>query len=60
MIAPIIRILLRYVVGGLMMGSIAMGEQFAADPDIVITLSAVVGLAVEGFWIASRKLGWNR
>jgi hypothetical protein len=60
MIAPIIRIVLRYVVGGLMMGSIAMGEQFAADPDIVITLSAVVGLAVEGFWIASRKLGWNR
>jgi hypothetical protein len=60
MIAPIIRIVLRYVVGGLMMGSIAMGEQFAADPDIVITLSAAVGVVVEGFWIASRKLGWNR
>jgi hypothetical protein len=60
MIAPVIRIVLRYIVGGLMMGSIAMGEQFAADPDIVITLSAVVSLAVEGFWIASRKLGWNR
>jgi hypothetical protein len=60
MIAPIIRIVLRYIVGGLMMGSITMGEQFAADPDIVITLSAVVSLAVEGFWIASRRLGWNR
>lgn len=56
--APIARILLRYVIGIVAGGSVALGDQLAADPDIVIAVSMLIGAAVEGvYWLAKRK-GW--
>ena len=55
---PIIRVVLRYIVGGVFVGSQAVGDQLAADPDLVAALSIFVGLGVEAFWMLARKKGW--
>lgn len=55
---PLVRIFLRYVVGGVFVGSQAVGEQLAADPDVVAGLAALVGVGVEAFWVLAKKKGW--
>ncbi|WP_224826301.1 hypothetical protein [Cognatishimia sp. MH4019] len=57
---PIVRIILRYVVGGLIMGSQAAGDALAADPDIVIAGAALLGMAVEGFYMLANRKGWAK
>ena len=57
--APLSRIILRYIVGAAAMGSQEVGERLAADPDLVLALSVAVGIAVEGFYAASKKWGWS-
>ncbi|WP_422383288.1 hypothetical protein [Roseibium album] len=52
-----IRIALRYGIGAAMMGSPVIGQQLAADPDIVFAVSGLAGLAVEGFYAASKRIG---
>lgn len=54
--APIARIILRYLVGGVFMGSAAIGSQLAADPDIVAVAALAVAAVVEvAYTIAKRK-----
>lgn len=57
-LAPIVRIFLRYVVGGLFVGSAAVGEELAADPDLVMALSLILGVAVEAAYVFAKKKGW--
>ena len=52
-----IRIALRYGIGAVAMGSPVIGEQLAADPDIVFAVSGLAALVVEGFYVASKKIG---
>lgn len=56
--APIIRIVLRYVVGALFVGAGPVAEQLAADPDIVMVLAAGLGAAVEAGYLIARRKGW--
>lgn len=54
---PIIRIVLRYIVGAGLMGSHAIGEQLAADPDIVMIGALALGAVVEFFYAMARRKG---
>lgn len=55
---PIVRIILRYVVGAGIMGSEAIGEALAANPDVVLIGSMVIGAAVEGGYALAKRRGW--
>lgn len=55
---PLVRVALRYIVGGVFVGSPVIGEQLAADPDLVAGLAALVGAAVEAAWVLAKKRGW--
>jgi hypothetical protein len=50
------RILLRYGVG--LVAGLAYGNQLAADPDIVMAVAALIGIATEGAYALARKYGW--
>lgn len=52
--APIVRIILRYIAGGLFMGSAAVGEQLAADPDLVMLGSLALAAVVEAIYARSK------
>lgn len=56
--APLARIILRYVIGGLAMGSVTVGEQLAADPDLVLYGSLALGAVVEGVYALAKRKGW--
>lgn len=56
--APLARIALRYIVGGVFMGSDAVGQQLAADPDIVAVAAVAVGVAVEAAYTFAKRKGW--
>lgn len=55
--APWIRIILRYGIGAALIGSQAIGEELAADPDLVAVLCAVAMLAVEAVYIRAKRKG---
>lgn len=55
---PLVRIFLRYIVGGVFVGSQAVGDQLATDPDLVAACALLVGAAVEGFWFLAKRRGW--
>ena len=54
--APIARILLRYGVGAV--AGLSVGNQLAADPDIVLALAAGLAAAVEGAYALAKRKGW--
>jgi hypothetical protein len=56
MTAVAARILLRYGVG--LVAGLAYGNQLAADPDIVMAVAALIGIATEGAYALARKYGW--
>lgn len=56
--APIVRIVLRYVLGAAFMGSDELGQQFAADPDLIALGTVVIGAAVEGIYALAKRKGW--
>jgi preprotein translocase subunit Sec61beta len=58
MTGAIARILLRYVVGMGIAGSAVIGDQLATDPDIVMAVSAVIGLGVEWAYVIAKRRGW--
>lgn len=55
MIEVVIRIALRYLIGGVFMGSIAMGDQFASDPDLVAFFAFVAMAAIEGWYAFAKR-----
>jgi hypothetical protein len=56
MIAPIIRIVLRYGVGAVL--GLHVGDMLAGDPDIVMMIAAGVGAATEAGYALAKKKGW--
>ena len=56
--APLARILLRYVAGAGIMGSQALGNQLAADPDLVLYLSLGLAAVVEAAYAYAKRKGW--
>ena len=58
--APIARIILRYLVGAAFMGSAALGEQLAADPDLVSMGAVGIAAVVEGAYAMAVKKGWAK
>lgn len=52
------RIILRYVVGAAFAGSPWLGEQLATDPDIVMAVSALIGVCVEFAYSMAKRHGW--
>ncbi len=52
-----IRIFLRYVVGAGLMGSSEIGQMLATDPDAVFIVSAIIGAAVEAYYVFARRYG---
>jgi hypothetical protein len=57
--APIARIILRYIVGGVIVGSQAAGDNFAADPDLVTAIAAAIGGGVELAYAMAKRNGWS-
>ena len=58
--APIARIILRYLVGAGLAGSVMAGDRLAADPDLVLYLSLAIGAAVETAYAFAVKRGWAK
>ena len=58
--APLARIVLRYVAGAGLMGSAVIGDQLAADPDLVFYASLAIGAVVEAFYVLATRKGWTR
>lgn len=56
MIAPIIRIVLRYGVG--LVFGMEVGSLLAGDPDVVLLVAAGVGVATEAVYAYAKKKGW--
>lgn len=56
MIAPLIRIVLRYGVGA--MFGMEIGQMLAGDPDVVMLLAAGVGVATETVYVMAKRRGW--
>lgn len=54
--APIARIMLRYVVGGI--GGMQLGDVLAGDPDVVFYVAIGIGAAVEGVYAYAKRKGW--
>lgn len=63
-IAPIARILLRYLGGALISAGFAINPNSLSDPDLVQVLCFVIGglctALSEGFYVVARRRGWNR
>ena len=57
--APLARIILRYIAGAGIMGSQALGNQLAADPDLVLYLSLGLAAAVETAYTYAKRRGWS-
>jgi len=58
---PIVRIVLRYIAGGLVtMGLVSpeTAEVPQQDPDLLWMLGAAVGVITEGFYSWAKKKGW--
>jgi len=57
--AAVARIILRYLVGGAVAGSVEIGHRLATDPDIVMLVAFAIGAAVEGFYALAKRRGWT-
>lgn len=54
--APIARIILRYIIGGII--GAAQGDMLAGDPDIVTAMALAIGALVEVAYAIAKKRGW--
>lgn len=54
--APIVRIILRYLVGAVIGASQA--DMLAGDPDVVTVLALALGAAVEVIYAFAKRKGW--
>jgi hypothetical protein len=57
--APYARIILRYIAGAGVFGSLALGEELAGDPDLVLGLSLAIATAVELVYAHAKRRGWD-
>ena len=63
-IAPLVRILLRWIGGYFIAKGIASSPDTFTDPDLVTVIcfavAGVCGMISEGWWMLARKRGWSR
>ena len=57
--APLVRIALRYLVGGLFFGSVEIGDRLAADPDLVAFGALALVPVIEGIYVLAKRKGWK-
>jgi len=55
--APLVRICLRYLIGAVIAGSQVIGDDLAADPDLVSVLALAIGAIVEFVYYRAKKHG---
>jgi hypothetical protein len=55
--APLARIALRYIVGGVV--GMEAGDLLAGDPDIVFYVAMGIGAAVEAAYTLAKNRGWT-
>lgn len=53
---PIARIVLRYVVGGVV--GLEAGAALAGDPDVVLYVALAIGALVEAAYGVAKRRGW--
>lgn len=53
----IARIIIRYGVG--IVAGLAYGDQLAADPDLVMAVAALIGIATEAAYALAKRKGWS-
>ena len=61
--APLIRILLRYVAMALVTRGLISdeaGATLATDPDVQLVVGALIGFATEAWYVLARRLGWSK
>lgn len=62
-IAPLTRVLLRYIGGALIASGLAISPSTLTDPDVVQVACFLIGLicsaASEGWYALARKKGWS-
>ena len=54
--APLARIVLRYIIGGVM--GMEAGNLLAGDPDVVFYVALGLGAAVEVLYTYAKRKGW--
>jgi hypothetical protein len=54
--APVARIVLRYIIGGIV--GMETGAILAGDPDVVLYVALGIGAAVEAAYAAAKRKGW--
>ena len=57
MIAPVVRIILRYGVGAVF--GMEVGSLLAGDPDVVLLVAAGLGAGTEAVYTYAKKRGWS-
>jgi preprotein translocase subunit Sec61beta len=57
--APVARIILRYLAGGMILGSDTVGETLAADPDLVMVVGLIIGSIVELLYAYAKRKNWT-
>lgn len=55
---PLSRIVLRYVIGAVFMGSDEIGARLSTDPDLVMAGSVAIGAIVEAAYAFAKRKGW--
>lgn len=55
--APIARIIVRYIVGGVL--GMETGEILAGDPDVIAFVALGVGAATEFAYATAKRKGWT-
>ena len=62
MIGPLSRIVLRYLIGGMVMYGLIgaeTGEYLAVDPDLALIVAGILTAILEGVYAYARKRGWE-
>ena len=54
--APLARIILRYIIGGIV--GMETGAILAGDPDVVLYAALGIGAAVEAVYAYAKRKGW--
>ena len=54
--APLARIILRYIIGGIV--GMETGAILAGDPDVVLYAALGIGAVVEAAYAAAKRKGW--
>ena len=55
--APLARIILRYIIGGIV--GMETGAILAGDPDVVLYVALGIGAAVEAVYAYAKRKGWS-